>query len=117
MKTNLPTTPGPYWYQEEGAKTWGLFSVDDHNGEGKLSVIGFGDDVAYRLERFPSGQWAKAHKPDEGIEAWAVFDSDGSFFHAGDSHDHAEQYANDMIEATEKKHTCEPVTIYRKERL
>ena len=124
MKTNLPTTPGPWWFREEDGDEWELVLVVFYNDPfieptAKYVCSEFENDL-----KAMEGQWAKAHKPDEGVEAWAVFSPSGRFWVGSQSELDAIACAErtsgpDHIMWTElakRGFTCEPVTIYRKEK-
>lgn len=107
MKTNLPTTPGPWWFREEDGDEWELVLVVFYNDPfieptAKYVCSEFENDL-----KAMDGQWAKAHKPDEGVEAWAVFKKDNEEF----------LWSEPCLPArifTESAFICEPVTIFRK---
>lgn len=120
MEANLPTTPGPYWWREKDGDEWEYGEVyRGHSGDLYWETMAIGGQPLDHMQ----GQWAKAHNPDEGIVAWAVFNID-EFFVSAPTKRLAQQAASqamygrlDRWDALEVLGgTCEPVTIYRKEK-
>lgn len=125
MKTNLPTAPGPYWWRESARDEWEHVYVRETS-----SIPGYEFTVLFPNSGMEvdlpdmQGQWAKVYQPDEGIEAWGVFNNAKNmqvsarteeavwnltevFLHTGD-------WGPDKGDLLEAGYTCEPVTIYRK---
>lgn len=112
MSNQLPTKPGHYHWREKDGDEWEVGKIyRGFDGELHFETVNIAGDSVEEL----GGQWSPIPTPDEGIEAWAVFDDSGDLFHVGNDRDFAEQYANDMIEATGQKHTVQPVIIYKSE--
>lgn len=120
MNNNLPTTPGPYWFLEAETNEWELYFVTTLDGEGMV-CHNSEHNVTSRclVSEMPEGQWAKAHSPDAGVEAWAVFNQFGDIVAADDTWAGA-WFSAARLAGTEQDflrrggYTCEPVTIYRK---
>lgn len=75
MSNNLPTTPGPYWFREKGFDKWEPYYVTTLDGKGMVChKSAFNVTSRCLASEMPSGQWAKAHNPDEPLPGSA---SDG----------------------------------------
>lgn len=113
MEANLPTTPGPYWWRETDGDEWEIGEI--YRGcDGGLYWETM--HVAGKPLEIFDGQWSKAHNPDEGIDAWAVFVEGMIRCHSIAS---TKQAVKDQLPFFESMHnkkcTVEAVTIYRKQ--
>lgn len=133
MKTNLPTTPGPYWWREKDGDEWIFISVTAIVGDLYAESLFIPKEMKSYLDRwgdyYPVGQWSKAHNPDEGVEAWATVSADGNWVTIGESRTEAlrefccrgnRNFSENDVERMWEKYakegyTCAPVTIYRKD--
>ena len=122
MKTNLPTTPGPYWWRANDECDWDpVYVREDSTVPGYEYTVLF-PETGVEID-LPDlrGQWAKAHKPDEGIDAWAVFAPNGNpMIIAMTEQEVINETGSPQPKAWEALQchgfTCEPVTICRKEK-
>ena len=110
--SDLPTQPGNYYWREKDGDAWEQVKIDSH-----MNAHFIGGDMCYSVEEC-GGQWAKAHKPDGGVEVWAVFKGDSRLLSTITYLEHEARYNTDDFnkDAVKCKYTCEPVTIYRKEK-
>lgn len=107
MNNNLPTTPGVYWWRAKDGDEWRAIILTHVDIEAiQEDIPEFGEAYIDGMT-ISGGQWAKAHTPDEGVEAWAVFKKDNEEF----------LWSEPCLPAhifTESAFICEPVTICRK---
>lgn len=110
MNNNLPTTPGSYWWREKDGDEWEQIREVYPHADLELAVIDEGDECTPQQI---GGQWAKAHKPDEGIEAWAVFNNrTGSFAVCWEDQEAAQDMTVDFNNmATKDRYTCRKVRV------
>lgn len=115
MSNNLPTEPGPYWWRKKEGDEWEIREIY------KLgqSLVYYHDRCDWETVQEMGGQWAKAHKPDQGHEAFAVRAPAGQFVHIGPKEE-CESVAETMNETdmflADQEYDVVPVTIYRKEK-
>ena len=129
MEANLPTTPGPYWWRANDECDWDpVYIREDSTVPGYEFTVIFPETGTEIDLPDLQGQWAKAHNPDEGVEAWATLSPDGSWITIGESRTEAlrefccrgnRNFSENDVERMWEKYaadgyTCEPVTIYRK---
>lgn len=118
MINNLPTTSGQHWFKEEGKEDWQPYYVTSLDGEGLICHCSeYNVTSRCLVSEMPAGQRAKAHKPDEGIEAWVVFNNKGIICTCPDSLN-ATEYSQSVFNrmCLNRPYTCEPVTIYRNQK-
>ena len=106
----LPKTSGAYWWREKDGDEWEQVEVKE------VFAYKVNDVTEYTIEEL-GGQWAKAHNPDDGIEAWAVFVEGIIRCHSIASTNEAVKDQLPFFESMHnKKCTVEAVTIYRKDK-
>ena len=77
MTTNLPTTEGPYWLQENPGGAWEFKHLVRHNfgfdSEDQLAVVEImadGKPNFINLSCFKGCLWTQSINPDKGFEAY-----------------------------------------------
>lgn len=120
MINNLPTTPGQHWFKEEGTDNWQPYYVTTLDGEGLICHCSeYNVTSRCLVSEMPGGQWAKAHKPDDGQEAFAVRCPNGQFTYISTEDDCDKQCEHlnetDMF-LDGQEYDVVPVTIYRKKK-
>lgn len=119
MKTKLPTKLGPYWWREPDStdpKDWQPVIVVRRYDD-SLVVVSVGNDRPVPLENC-EGQWSPCHKPDEGVEAWAVYAPDGTRIELADTGLEAKQECGSPYPAAWEKlaefgFTCQKVRVFK----
>ena len=118
---SLPTTTGPYWWREKDGDEWVLVEVEligaDLFAQGKGKYKEYCAYIDQWEIFYPIGQWKRIPRPDDGIEAWAVFVEGMIRCHSIASTKEAVEEQLAFFESMHnKKCTVEAVTIYRKEK-
>ena len=79
--SDIPKSIGAYWWRANDECDWDpVYVREDSTVPGYEYTVLFPETgVEIDLPDLTDlrGQWAKAHNPDEGIEAWVVFGSSG----------------------------------------
>lgn len=115
MEANLPTTPGPYWFREKNGDEWRAIILTHVDIEAiQEDIPEFGEAYIDGMT-ISGGQWAKAHSPDEGIEAWAVKNRNGKLDVCWFDEQHTSLFVDQINEIPPGGNKVVPVTIYKRE--
>lgn len=116
---SLPTTPGPYWWRAKDGDEWELVILDKNRHPWNEDAYNMGplSDM--------QGQWAKVHRPDDGRtlthdETEFIIESLEERYQPAPLDPMGKAWQEGVNEESEKLvklfRTCEPVTIFRKEK-
>lgn len=123
--SDIPKSSGAYWWRANDECDWDpVYIREDSTVPGYEFTVLFPETGVEIDLPDMRGQWAKAHSPDDGVEAWAVFAPSGRLWVGSQSELDAIACAertsgpNHIMwtELAKRGFTRELVTIYRKEK-
>lgn len=118
MITNLPTTPGPYYWRESDGDEWEQIREVYPHADLELAVMDEGDECTPQQI---GGQWLPIPPAEELVELQAIKkmvdegqEMFGNFYPNGKICSVSESKSAMEARGLFVGHTCEPVTIIRK---